>query len=103
MYAVIESGGKQYQAVPGEYVDVEKLPVDVGAELTLERVLMVVDGDEVQVGQPLVKGAQVTVTVIGQRRSRKVLHFQYLAKKRERKKQGHRQHYTRLRIDKIQV
>ena len=104
MYAVIETGGKQYKAVPGEYVDVEKLPAAVGEQLTLERVLLLVpETGDVQVGMPFVAGAAVKVTVVGQRRHRKVVIFHYQNKKRERKKRGHRQPYTRLRIEEIQA
>ncbi len=104
MYAVIETGGKQYRAVPGEYVDVEKLAVEVGEQVTLERVLLLApDGEPAQVGMPTVAGAAVRATVIAQRRQRKVVIFHYQAKKRERKKRGHRQPYTRLRIEEIQA
>ena len=103
MYAVIETGGKQYRAAPGEFVDVEKLPAEVGQQVTLERVLMVADGADVRVGQPVVPGATVLATVVGQRRHRKVTWFHYKSKKRERKKGGHRQFFTRLRIEQIQA
>lgn len=104
MYAVIETGGKQYRAVPGEYVDVEKLPIEVGEHVTLERVLLLApDGEPIQVGMPLVEGAVVRATVIAQGRQRKVVIFHYQNKKRERKKRGHRQPYTRLRIEDIQA
>lgn len=104
MYAVIETGGKQYRAVPGELVNVEKLPVEVGEQLTLDRVLLLAaDGSPIQIGNPLVAGATVLATVVGQRRYRKVTIFHYQSKKRERKKRGHRQPYTCLRIDKIQA
>jgi large subunit ribosomal protein L21 len=102
MYAVIETGGKQYQATPGQTLDVEKLPGAVGEQITLDRVLLVADGELVRVGRPVVPGVTVLATVVGQRRYRKVLHFQYEAKKRERKKTGHRQHYTRLQVVEIQ-
>jgi len=101
MYAVVETGGKQYRAAPGEFVNVERLPVAVGDQVTLDRVLMIADGESVTVGRPTVEGAFVIATVIGQRRARKVLFFHYAPKKRERKKRGHRQYYTRLRIDEI--
>ena len=103
MFAVVESGGKQYRATPGELIDVDKLPVDVGQQVTLDRVLMVAGDGEVRVGQPLVRGAQVLATVVSQGRYRKVTWFHYQAKKRERKKGGQRQHYTRLRIEQIQA
>jgi large subunit ribosomal protein L21 len=87
MYAVVETGGKQYRAAPGEFVDVERLPAEVGEKVT--------------VGRPNVEGAEVIATVMAQRRHRKVLYFHYVPKKRERKKHGHRQYYTRLRIEQI--
>lgn len=103
MYAVVETGGKQYRATPGEFVDVEKLPAEVGAQVTLDQVLMVADGETVTVGRPTVAGAQVVATVIAQRKARKVIFFHYVPKKRQRKKTGHRQYYTRLRIEAIQA
>ena len=103
MYAVVETGGKQYRAAPGEFVDVEKLPVEVGAQVTLNQVLLIVDGEAVMVGQPTVAGATVVATVTLQRKARKVIFFHYVPKKRQRKKVGHRQYFTRLRIDAIQA
>ncbi len=103
MYAVVETGGKQYRVAPGGFVDVEKLPVEVGEAVTLDRVLMVVDGATVQLGQPVLTGATVSATVVAQRLQRKVIIFHYRAKKRERTKTGHRQPYTRLRIEQIQA
>ncbi len=103
MYAVVASGGKQYQATPGEFMDVDRLPAEVGDQVTLEQVLLIADGDEITVGQPTVAGAIVLATVVAQRRHRKVTFFHYMQKKRERKKRGQRQHYTRLRIEQIQV
>ena len=103
MYAVVETGGKQYRATPGEFVEVERLPVEVGEQVTLDRVLMIADGERITVGQPVVDGAAVVATVVGQRRRRKVIWFHYVPKKRERKKRGHRQYYTRLRIETIQA
>jgi large subunit ribosomal protein L21 len=103
VYAVVETGGKQYRATPGEYVEVERLPVEVGQQVTLDRVLLIADGEQFTVGQPVVEGATVVATVVGQRRRRKVIWFHYVPKKRERKKRGHRQYYTRLRIETIQA
>ncbi len=103
MYVVVETGGKQYRAAPGDFVDVEKLAVAVGDQVTLDRVLLVADGADVTLGQPVVVGATVLATVVGQRRYRKVTIFHYQSKKRERKKRGHRQPFTRLRIDQIQA
>ena len=101
MYAVVETGGKQYRAAPGEFVDVERLPVEVGDKVTLDQVLLIGDGEHVTVGQPTVPGAEVIATAVAQSRHRKVIFFHYVPKKRERKKRGHRQYFTRLRIEQI--
>ena len=103
MYAVVATGGKQYRAAPGEFIDVEKLPAEVGEQVTLNQVLMIADGEQVTVGQPTVTGAHVVATVILQRKARKVIFFHYVPKKRQRKKVGHRQYFTRLRIETIQA
>jgi large subunit ribosomal protein L21 len=103
MYAVVETGGKQYRALPGQYIDVEKLPVAVGEQVTLERVLLIADGDQITVGQPVVTGASVVTTCILQDKQRKVVFFHYVPKKRQRKKVGHRQPFTRLRIESVSV
>ncbi|PKO23010.1 MAG: 50S ribosomal protein L21 [Chloroflexi bacterium HGW-Chloroflexi-1] len=103
MYAVVETGGKQYLAAPDEFVEVERLPEEVGEQVALDQVLMIVDDGEITVGRPTVPGAQVLATVMLQRRRRKVIFFHYVPKKRQRTKRGHRQYYTRLRIDEIQV
>ena len=101
MFAVVETGGKQYKATPGGFIEVEKLPGEKGQQVVLDRVLLVADGEEVTVGQPLVPGATVVATVALQARRRKVLHFHYVPKKRQRVKTGHRQPFTRLRIVSI--
>ena len=103
MYAVVETGGKQYRALPGQSIDVEKLPVAVGEQITLDRVLLVADGDQITVGQPLVTGATVRATVVLQDKQRKVIFFHYVPKKRQRKKRGHRQPFTRLRIESVNL
>jgi large subunit ribosomal protein L21 len=101
MYAVIESGGKQYRVEEGATLRVELLEATPGAEVTLDRVLLVADGDTVTVGAPLVTGAAVRATVLGHDRAKKIIVFKYKAKAHYRRKQGHRQHFTALRIDKI--
>jgi len=101
MYAVIESGGKQYRVEEGATLRVELLEATPGAEVTLDRVLLVSDGDKVTVGAPLVKGAAVRATVLGHDRAKKIIVFKYKSKAHYRRKQGHRQHFTALRIDKI--
>ncbi len=99
MYAIIETGGKQYQVNVGQVVDVELLPQAVGQELEFQA-LMVVDGENVRVGNPVVPGAVVKATVADQVPGPKVRTFKYTGKK-YRRRIGHRQRYTRLRIDEI--
>ena len=102
MYAVIRTGGRQYRAEPGQEIDVERLPHEEGESIDLTDVLLVVsDSGEVSVGQPLVDGAVVKATVVKQGRGRKIFVWKYKPKKRFRKRRGHRQYYTRLRIDSI--
>jgi len=103
MYAIVETGGKQYRITPGDTFRVEKLPVDQGGTLELDRVLMVVDGENFNVGTPLVEGARVLCTVLEQDRAKKVIAFRYRAKKNIRVKRGHRQYFTRLRVDSIEA
>jgi large subunit ribosomal protein L21 len=101
MYAVIKTGGKQYRVSPGDSIDVERLPYEVGAQIELDQVLLVAEDSAAQIGQPIVKGATVKATVTRQAKGRKVIIFKYSPSKRYRRKKGHRQHYTRLRIDEI--
>jgi large subunit ribosomal protein L21 len=101
MYAVVKTGGKQYRVSPGDTIEVEKLPHEVGASIELDQVLLVVNGSKTQIGRPLVEGAKVKATVTRQARGRKVIVFKYRPSKRYRRKKGHRQNYTRLRVDEI--
>lgn len=103
MYAVVETGGKQYKVSAGETVDVEKLPFEVGEKIELDRVLLVADGDEVRVGQPTVEGARILATVTDHVKGPKIIVFKYKPKERYRRKKGHRQAYSRLMIDEIVV
>ena len=103
MKAVIRSGSRQYIATEGQIVLVERLPVEVGAQVTFDQVLLVTDGDRSTVGKPLVQGASVTATVVEQAKGPKLKVFHYTPKKRYRKLTGHRQQYTRLRIEKISL
>ena len=103
MYAVVETGGKQYRVAVGETVDVERLAQAPGESVVLERVLMVSDEGDVRIGQPVVEGATVSATVLTHGKARKVIAFKHKAKERYRRKKGHRQEYTRLRIDGIQA
>ncbi len=101
IYAIIETGGKQYKVTPGKVLDVEYLGVAQGATVELDRVLLVGDGEQITVGSPLIAGAKVVTTSQGEKKSRKVVIFKYRNKMRYRKKTGHRQLYTRLIVDKI--
>ncbi len=100
MFAIVQTGGKQYKVQEGDVIRVEKLPVEAGAEVTLDEVLMVVD-DETKIGRPLVSGASVTARVQRQAKARKIVVFKYKPKKNYRKKTGHRQPFTELLIEKI--
>ncbi len=101
MYAVIRSGGKQYTVRPGESLDVEKLEGEVGARVELRDVLMVADGDDVTVGAPSVDGARVVAEIVEHGKHKKVTVFKYKSKIRYRKRTGHRQQFTRLRVTDI--
>jgi large subunit ribosomal protein L21 len=101
MYAVIETGGKQYHVEVGTELAVELLDVEPGQEITLDRVLLVADGDEAAIGRPLVAGAVVSATVLRADRADKVISFKYKPKARSRVKKGHRQEQTILRITDV--
>ena len=101
IYAIIETGGKQYKVTPGQTIDVERLDVAEGGKIDLDRVLFIADGDKVTVGTPTVDGAKVIATSQGEGKGKKVIVLKYKPKVRYRKKTGHRQLYTRLVIDKI--
>ncbi|RMF39146.1 MAG: 50S ribosomal protein L21 [Chloroflexi bacterium] len=101
VYAVVETGGHQYRAQVGDILEVEKLPYEAGEQVVLDRVLLLVDGERVQVGQPTVPGARVLATVLGEIKGPKIRIFKYRPRKRYRRRQGHRQRYTQLRVDQI--
>ena len=101
MYAVVKTGGKQYKVAPGEKLKVEQIPADVGAEVILDQVLMVGDGEAVRLGQPNVTGATVKATVVAHGRGEKIRIFKMRRRKHYQKHQGHRQNYTELQIDAI--
>lgn len=98
MYAVVKSGGKQYRVSGGQKVKVEQLVADVGAEVVLDQVLAVGEGESVKLGKPLVTGATVTAKVLSHGRGDKVHIFKMRRRKHYRKQQGHRQNYTELEI-----
>lgn len=101
MYAVVKTGGKQYRVSAGQKLKVEQIPADVGAEITLDQILMVGEGESVKIGAPLVAGASIKATVLSQGRHDKVKIFKMRRRKHYQKHQGHRQNYTELRIDSI--
>ncbi len=101
MYAIIETGGKQYKVSEGNVIKVEKLAVEAGAEYAFDKVLVVSDDKGVTVGAPYVAGAKVNATVIGDGKAKKVIIYKYKSKKGFHKKNGHRQPYTVLKIGSI--
>ncbi len=100
MYAVVKTGGKQYRVQQGDVLNIERLSVEEGSEVTFDEVLMV-GGDDVKIGRPLVDGASVKATVVKQGRGRKIIIFKSRRRKNSRKKRGHRQAYTRVEITGI--
>jgi large subunit ribosomal protein L21 len=101
MYAVIKTGGKQYKVAAGDKIKVEQMPADIGAEITIDQVLAVGAGDQLEVGAPLVAGATVSATVLSQGRHDKVRIFKMRRRKHYQKRQGHRQNYTELFVSRI--
>jgi len=101
MYAIIRSGGKQYRTQEGGFLRVEKLPGNVGDEIIFDKVLMFADGENVDIGRPLLEDVAVKGHIVEQGKHRKIIVFKYKKRKRYRKKQGHRQQYTAVRIDQI--
>jgi large subunit ribosomal protein L21 len=100
-FAIVEDGGKQYRAVEGGFIEVDRFPSEVGEGIDLDRVLLIADDDNTLVGAPAIAGAVVQATVVDHIKGPKVVVFKYKPKKRIRVKTGHRQQYTRLRIDTI--
>jgi len=103
MFAVVKTGGKQYIAVPGRKLKIEKLDAGGDGRVILDEVLLVADGENVQIGMPTVKGVSVEAKVLKQGRARKVIVFKYRPKARWRKKKGHRQRYTEVEIANIRI
>ena len=101
MYAVIKTGGKQYRVSAGQKLKVEQIPAEVGAEITIDQVLMVGEGESVKVGAPLVAGASVKCTVVSHGRHDKVKIFKMRRRKHYQKHGGHRQNYTELEISAV--
>ena len=103
MYAVVSTGGKQYKVQQGETLRIEKIPGEVGSKVTFDRVLMVADGENVRVGQPVLEKAAVLAIIVEQDKAKKILVFKYKRRKRYRRKNGHRQPFTAVRIDGIEA
>lgn len=103
MYAIIKTGGKQYKVAEGEVIYVEKLDAEAGDAVTFDEVLAVVADGDVKVGKPVVAGARVTGKVEAQGKEKKILVFKYKAKSNYRRRQGHRQPYTKVVIEKIEA
>ena len=101
MYAIIRTGGKQYQVEAGDRLRVEKLEGEVGATIELDEVLLLVDGESIQTGRPVLEGAKVLATIVEQGRQKKIIVFKKKRRKGYQVKKGHRQFYTALNIDTI--
>jgi len=101
MYAVIKTGGKQYRVAAGEKLKIDQLPADIGAEIVLDQVLLVAEGDKLKMGRPLVTGASVQAKVLAQGRHDKVRIFKLRRRKHYQKHQGHRQNFTEIEITGI--
>ena len=103
MYAVVNSGGKQYKVQQGEVLKVEKISGDVGSPVTFDRVLMFTDGENVSIGQPLLDSVSVEGHIVEQGKAKKIIVFKYKRRKRFRRKNGHRQEFTAVQIDSIKA
>lgn len=101
MIAILETGGKQYKVSEGDVLYIEKLDVTEGDEVTFDKVLAIVDGENSKIGAPTVRGATVKANVIKNGKSKKIIIFKYKAKKNERRRQGHRQPYTKVQVTTI--
>jgi len=101
MHAIIETGGKQYRVTEGDTIFIEKLPAEAGDTVTFDKVLAVIDGDKATFGAPAVEGAKVEASVVKNGKGKKIIVFKYNPKKGYRKRQGHRQPYTKVTIGKI--
>jgi large subunit ribosomal protein L21 len=101
MYAIVETGGKQFRVSEGDVIRTDLLETEVGSSVTFDRVVLAANGDDVSIGSPLVSGVTVTGTVLRQAKDKKILVFRYKSKKRVRKLNGHRQRFAEVRIDKI--
>jgi large subunit ribosomal protein L21 len=103
MYAVVSTGGKQYRVKEGEILKVEKIPGEVGSPVTFETILLYSDGEKISVGQPTLENIAVNGHIVEQGKAKKIIVFKYKRRKRYRRKQGHRQQFTAVKIDKIEA
>jgi len=103
MYAVVSTGGKQYRIQEGDILRVEKIPGEIGSAVSFDKVLMISDGDNMKLGQPIVEEATVQGHIIEQGKAKKIIVFKYKRRKRYRRKKGHRQQYTAIKIDRIEA
>ncbi|MBA3028427.1 MAG: 50S ribosomal protein L21 [Desulfobacteraceae bacterium] len=103
MYAIVHTGGKQYRLMEGETLRLEKLIGDVGSEVTFDRVMMVSDGENLTMGRPLLENVSVRGHIVEQGKAKKIIVFKYKRRKGYRRKQGHRQFFTTVKIDKIEM
>jgi large subunit ribosomal protein L21 len=101
MYAIIETGGKQYKVAEGDIIRCDLLESEVGSDVTFDRVVLASSGDDIKIGAPMLDGVSVTGTVLRQAKDKKILVFRYKPKKRVRKLNGHRQRYAEVKITKI--
>ncbi len=103
MYAVVSTGGKQYRVQEGDILRVEKILGEVGTPITFENVLLYSDGEKTSIGQPVLENISVNGHIVEQGKAKKIIVFKYKRRKRFRRKQGHRQQFTAVKIDKIEV
>jgi large subunit ribosomal protein L21 len=103
MYAIVDSGGKQYKVQEGEVLRVEKLAGEVGDSVSFDRILMFSDGDDVNIGTPLLEDVAVSGHIVEQGKAKKIIVFKYKRRKRYRRKRGHRQQFTAVKVDSIKI
>jgi large subunit ribosomal protein L21 len=101
MFAVIQTGGKQYKISPGQKLKIEKLDVKIGDKVFFDKVLLIADGDNIKIGAPYIEGAKIEANILKQACDKKKIVFRYHSKTRYRKKKGHRQHFTEVEVIKI--
>ena len=103
MYAIVDSGGKQYKAQEGEILRVEKLAGEVGDSISFDKILMFSDGENVNIGTPLLEDVAVSGHIVEQGKAKKIIVFKYKRRKRYRRKRGHRQQFTAVKVDSIKI